>query len=326
MPRTVSVNVEIIDFSALSFGKMLGRGAEGPVYAAWYQETPVAVKRASCQTEIDVHLHAGWHDNVVNLRGLAHNGGHSYLVMELCPRGTLDMLIHKGSASTIDPSKLLPIARSIARGMLHLHRRLPPIFHRDLKPGNIFIGHGFVMKIGDFGMARYAVERHRGIQDTDTNFNHILDRTLTPGVIGTAAYAAPELLGSSSPRSSDVCDPSIMLKADVYSFGVILWELLERKRPFADMDGFQIQTQWIINPEQMRFRAPEIPQNLDATSRRAMATLCELVTMCTAWNPAERPDFHVILGKIKETISKDSSNASNLNTAMSTPLVSPFCG
>lgn len=324
MPRTVSVNVEIIDFSDLSFGKMLGRGAEGPVYAAWYQETPVAVKRASCQTEVDVHLHAGWHDNVVNLRGLAHNGGHSYLVMELCPRGTLDMLIHKGSAATIDPNKLLPIARSIARGMLHLHRRLPPIFHRDLKPGNIFIGHGFVMKIGDFGMARYAIERQNTMPDN--NNKGVLDRTLTPGVIGTAAYSAPELLSPASPRLADVCDPSMMLKADVYSFGVILWELLERKRPFADMDGFQIQTQWIINPEQMRFKAPEIPASLDATARQAMTTLCDLVTMCTSWNPAERPDFHVILGKIKDAISfRDSgNNALGNTTTTTTPLVSPF--
>lgn len=326
MPRSVSVNVEIIDFSQLSFGKMLGRGAEGPVYAAWYQETPVAVKRASCQTEIDIHLHAGWHDNVVNLRGLAHNGGHSYLVMELCPRGTLDMLIHKGSAATIDPNKLLPIARSIARGMLHLHRRLPPIFHRDLKPGNIFIGHGFVMKIGDFGMARYAIQKQHSTSDSETQYtNSILDRTLTPGVIGTAAYSAPELLSSTSPRSHDMSNPNLMLKADVYSFGVILWELLERKRPFADMDGFQIQTQWILNPEHMRFKAPEIPPGLDAASARAMSTLCELITMCTAWDPAERPSFHVILNKIKDAISPRDSNHASRDMA-SIALVSPFCG
>ena len=84
--RTMSVNVELIDFSQISFGRMLGHGAEGPVYAAWFHETPVAVKQVSSQSEIDIHLHAGWHDNVVNLRGLATNGGRSYLVMELCPR------------------------------------------------------------------------------------------------------------------------------------------------------------------------------------------------------------------------------------------------
>jgi hypothetical protein len=320
LTRSVSVNVEMIEFSQLSFGKMLGQGAEGPVYAAWYHETPVAVKRASCQSEIDVHLHAGWHDNVVNLRGLAHNGGHSYLVMELCPRGTLDMLIHKGASSTIDPTKLLPIARSIARGMLHLHRRLPPIFHRDLKPGNIFIGHGFVMKIGDFGMARYAVERQKSQPAAGTNYNGRLDRTLTPGVIGTAAYCAPEVLSPTTPKAGESQDSSLMLKADVYSFGVILWELMERKRPFEDMDGFQIQTQWILNPEQMKFKAPEIPPGLDTASRRAMTTLCELVTLCTSWNPEDRPDFHVILSKIKSA-SGDSKAANK-----SKNLVSPFCG
>lgn len=84
--RNMAVNMELIDFDQLSFGRKLGEGAEGPVYAAWFQETPVAVKRASCQMEVDLHVHAGWHDNVVNLRGLAQHGGHTYLVMELCPR------------------------------------------------------------------------------------------------------------------------------------------------------------------------------------------------------------------------------------------------
>lgn len=315
--RFPSINVEMIEFSQLTFGKMLGQGVEGPVYAAWYQETPVAVKRASCQSEIDIHLHAGWHDNVVNLRGLAHNGGHAYLIMELCPRGTLDMLIHKGASSTNDPTKLLPIARSIARGMHHLHRRLPPIFHRDLKPANIFIGHGFVMKIGDFGMARYAVERQFSQPASGTNYtNGSLDRTLTPGVIGTAAYSAPEILSPTTPKAGESQDPGLMLKADVYSFGVILWELLERRRPFGDMDGFQIQTQWIIDPEMMRFKAPLIPSGLDKASKRAMSTLCELVTLCTQWNPEDRPDFHVILTKIKDA-SGDSQSPRK-------KLVSPF--
>lgn len=323
LTRSVSINVEMIDFNGLSFGKMLGQGAEGPVYAAWYHETPVAVKRATCQTEIDVHLHAGWHDNVVNLRGLAHNGGHCYLVMELCPRGTLDMLIHKGAlsaSSTIDPTKLLPIARAIARGMLHLHCRLPPIFHRDLKPANIFIGHGFVMKIGDFGMARYAVERHSTLPASGTNYNGRLDRTLTPGVIGTAAYSAPEVLSPTTPRAgSPQQDPTIMLKADVYSFGVILWELLSRKRPFADMDGFQIQTQWVLDPESMRFSALEVPEGLDAPGRKAWKLLSNLSVQCTSWDPQERPDFSAIVGLINEALGGGGSPMKK-----NSKLLSPF--
>jgi serine/threonine protein kinase len=52
--------------------------------------------------------------------------------------------------------KLLPLMRSIARGLLHLHSRQPAILHRDIKPANVFVGHGMVMKIGDFGMSRHV--------------------------------------------------------------------------------------------------------------------------------------------------------------------------
>jgi serine/threonine protein kinase len=369
----VAVNMELIDFEQLTFGRMLGEGAgkfvlferkkeltlqkaarclaffvclpntllllafsfciytfisiffsifyisfvflsiaEGPVYAAWFQETPVAVKRASSQDEVDLHLQAGWHDNVVNLRGLAQHGGHTYLVMELCPRGTLDVLIHQGSSSSasalkMDPAKLMPIVRSIARGMLHLHTRSPPVLHRDLKPANIFIGHGYVMKIGDFGMARYGADTraHRAAQahldpgKFGTGLSPLL-RTLTPGVIGTAAYCAPELLHPETPKAAEEFNEERLLKADVYSFGVLLWELLERKRPYYGMDGIQIQTQWILDPASMRLKPPKVPDSCKtAAARKVVQSLSDLVAVCTAWDPDERPNFKEILAILR---------------------------
>jgi hypothetical protein len=88
LARTTSVSValEVVDFSELRFGRRLGAGASGPVHAAWFRETPVAVKRAASPAEAEAHLAAGWHDNVVCLRGLARRGGAAFLVMELCPR------------------------------------------------------------------------------------------------------------------------------------------------------------------------------------------------------------------------------------------------
>lgn len=271
----------------------------------------MAVKRASCQAEVDLHLHAGWHDNVVNLRGLAQQGGHTYLVMELCPRGTLDVLIHQGGSSAsplkMDPAKLLPIVRSIARGMLHLHTRSPPVLHRDLKPANIFIGHGYVMKIGDFGMARYAADTraHRAVQahldpgkyGTGTA---PLMRTLTPGVIGTAAYCAPELLHPETPKAMEEFNEEQLLKADVYSFGVLLWELLERKRPYSGLDGFQIQTQWVLDPGSMKLKPPKVPETCKtAAAKKVVQTLSDLVAACTAWDPEERPSFKDILATLR---------------------------
>lgn len=92
--------------------------------------------------------------------------------------------------------------------MLHLHTRRPAMLHRDLKPANIFVGHGLVMKIGDFGMSRQVQALRDAPRPT-------LDRQLTRGVIGTAAYAAPELLGVESPRPDADSNPSRVLKADV---------------------------------------------------------------------------------------------------------------
>lgn len=227
----------------------------------------------------------------------------------------------------MDPSKLLPIVRSIARGMLHLHTRSPPIMHRDLKPANIFIGHGYVMKIGDFGMARYAADTRA--QRAYAHLSRLIDgsyeparhckpsvgpallRTLTPGVIGTAAYSAPELLHPETPKAPNSkdggtvgiendFDPEPLLKADVYAFGVLLWEMLERRRPYAGMDGFQVQTQWVLDPASMRLKAPKVPEGLPPVGRRVMQVLSDLVVACTAWEPSERPTFKQILAVLRE--------------------------
>jgi serine/threonine protein kinase len=105
------------------------------------------------------------------------------LVLELCSRGTLDKLLHTAgsplrrvlmlpqppSASASSPvrsdrpdlTKLLPLMRSVARGVLHLHTRRPPILHRDIKPANIFLSHGMVVsRCLTKGAALAAVASH----------------------------------------------------------------------------------------------------------------------------------------------------------------------
>ena len=96
--------------------------------------TSILTLRLACCT--------GSHDNIVGLRGLCQHEDDLYLVMEYCPRGTLDLMLHHSTAAQWDSAKLVSLVRSIARGMLHLHTRKPPMLHRDLKPGNIFVGKG----------------------------------------------------------------------------------------------------------------------------------------------------------------------------------------
>jgi serine/threonine protein kinase len=280
----------------------------------------VAVKRAASRGEVEMHLLAGWHDNVVNLRGLAHHNGHTYLVMEMCPRGTLDLLVHQSSSHRLEPSKLLPIVRAVARGMLHLHTRSPPILHRDLKPGNIFIGHGYLMKVGDFGMARPGVPTPRQGSFDDATAD--LHRTLTPGVIGTAVYCAPELLLAETPKAGAAAPTSErLLKADVYSFGVTVWEVMERKRPYAGMDGFQVQTQWLLDPESMKLQAPTVPPGLSGPAKTTMETLSKLVERCTSWEPDDRPSFKEVLAMLRTASGGDAAGQGGVTPRM---MASPF--
>lgn len=87
-------------------------------------------------------------------------------------------------------------------------------------------------------------------------------------VIGTAAYAAPEVLEHGWPLDAEVA-----CKADVYSFGVVVWELLTRQRPHLGMDAYQIQTAWMLDPASMALRQPELGGADDPDSALALATL-----------------------------------------------------
>lgn len=88
-----------------------------------------------CDVQLEIIVSANQHDNVVGFRGISRTGSSRFLVMEYCPRGTLDVMLHHTQMQRWDLTKVLQMVRGIARGMLHLHTRKPSILHRDLKPG-----------------------------------------------------------------------------------------------------------------------------------------------------------------------------------------------
>ncbi|KXZ47521.1 hypothetical protein GPECTOR_34g680 [Gonium pectorale] len=145
------------------------------------------------------------------------------IVMEYCDRGSLQRAIDKNlfRASSrwnarVALRALLRTAREVAQGMCHLHAS--QIVHGDLKPGNVLLKssradrRGFVAKVGDFGLSRLLHGADRSHLECE------------PDGTGTLAYMAPEVLNGS------MCPA-----ADVYSFGVLLWQLVTGERPFADV-------------------------------------------------------------------------------------------
>ena len=303
-----SITVDIVEYQDLTFGKLLGDGSEGSVYAAWLHDSPVAIKQfnnpASSTHEVQMYLKAGTHDNIVGLRGLCMHDNSVYLVLEYCPRGTLDLLIHDSSSARRvllreQPDKtLLPIVRSIARGVRHLHMR--GIIHRDLKSGNIFVGHGYQMKVGDLGCARIIIRNEGGGGNSEGDSGL---RRLSPGVIGTQKYSAPELTNTDL-RPVDMADWEWASMVDVWSFGCVVWELIEGKRPFEGMSDAALAAKYLNDPFEMR-----LPTRgggggggrgvREEKGRRIYRGLEDLVEDCTRVDPLSRPSFKEILRRLQ---------------------------
>ena len=300
----IMISVEVVDFDNITMGKLLGSGSEGDVHAAWYLESPVAVKRFNrledASHEAGMYLSTGNHDNIVSLRALCQHNDCIYLVMEYCPRGTLDSMLHYTSRSIQwHPLKLLPLIRGICRGMYHLHSR--SILHRDLKPANIFIGHGSTMKIGDFGMACIvAPGQTRTEEFVKTTPDEVFE------LVGTLQYTAPELVNPSLRRKS-IRDADLLesaKKVDVYSFGVTLWEILERRRPYEGIDSVAIQGMWINSPytahRTASFPKLKVPADeRDPVKLKTYQSLSDLIDDCLRLDSTQRPTFQEILKRLK---------------------------
>ncbi|KAK7250868.1 hypothetical protein RIF29_33601 [Crotalaria pallida] len=158
------------------------------------------------QAEIDI-ISRVHHRHLVSLVGYCISGGQRMLVYEFVPNQTLEHHLHGKGVPTMDWPTRMRIARGSAKGLAYLHEDCNPrIIHRDIKAANVLLDASFEAKVADFGLAKLT---------TDNN-THVSTR-----VMGTFGYLAPEY--ASSGKLTD--------KSDVFSFGVMLLELITGKRP-----------------------------------------------------------------------------------------------
>jgi serine/threonine protein kinase len=149
------------------------------------------------------------HPNIVRILGSGETlDGRLYLAMELVEGCDLRRLLRTGK---LEPARALDIAEKVAAGLAHAHQR--GIVHRDIKPGNILVGDGGVVKVADFGIAR-------AISGVASSFT----LTQTREVFGTPYYIAPEVTANASPASP---------ASDVYALGVMLYEMLTGRVPMG---------------------------------------------------------------------------------------------
>ena len=157
------------------------------------------------------------HQNIAAIFGLEEHAGDRYLVMELAEGETLAAITAKGPLPIED---VLEIALQIAGGLEAAHER--GVIHRDLKPANIMVSPANRVKILDFGLAKaaYPGDDHHASDDSPTL---TAGMTAAGAVVGTAAYMSPE---QARGREVDT-------RADIWAFGVVLWEMLVGRRLFA---------------------------------------------------------------------------------------------
>ncbi|KAI5441024.1 Proline-rich receptor-like protein kinase perk1, partial [Lathyrus oleraceus] len=147
------------------------------------------------------------HKHLVSLVGYCSTGFQRLLVYEFVPNNTLEFHLHGNGRPTMDWPTRLRIALGSAKGLAYLHEDChPKIIHRDIKAANILLDFKFEAKVADFGLAKIA---------SDLN-THVSTR-----VMGTFGYLAPEYAASG--KLTD--------KSDVFSYGVMLLELLTGRRP-----------------------------------------------------------------------------------------------
>ena len=175
--------------------------------------------------------------------GSSEEGGAYYMAMEYVPGGTLkDRILAHGA---LPPRTAIEVASQIAEALEAAHGR--GVVHRDVKPQNVLLTASGEVKVADFGIARAA-------NATTTSQSGL--------IMGTAGYMAPEQ------AKGECAGP----RSDLYSLGVVLYEMLTGEVPYEDDTPATVATKHITEPPQSPREAnPEVPEEIDALTLRLLA-------------------------------------------------------
>ena len=258
----------------------LGEGGFGKVYKGHLQDTGeiVAVKkldRNGCQgvREFVVEvmtLSMVNHPNLVKLMGFCTEGDQRLLVYEYMPLGSLEDHLHGPFRKPLDWNTRMKIAAGAAQGLEYLHDKMPkPMIYRDLKCSNILLGEGFHPKLSDFGLAKVGPSGDQ---------THVSTR-----VMGTYGYCAPDYAMTGQ----------LTFKSDIYSFGVVLLEILTGRRAIENRrNGPEINLVAWARPlfkDRKKFHKMADPALDGKYPVRGLYQALAIAAMCVQEEPNMRP-------------------------------------
>jgi len=315
--RQVPLDVKLwtLNFKDLKIEKQIGEGSFGRVYLAKWNETPVAVKvllgvenlededaaeaaamslsnpvldGLSKESTLMASLR---HPNCVGFLGICLSP--PCMISEYCARGSLTDVLRGGKASPakaalLDWARRLNMALDAAKGMLYLHAHAPPIIHRDLKSPNLLVDKHWRCKVSDFNLSKLMDGQSVMSSMAATN----------------PRWLAPEILTGNNATFA----------SDVYSFAVVLWEMLTWELPWGPTNPWQVVT---LVTEGGRLEVPsrhDLP-GPDTIDFEGLDTYVALMRRCWAHNPNDRPCFQEIISELRELLSQTLARAGRVPVA-----------
>ncbi|XP_043655353.1 putative mitogen-activated protein kinase kinase kinase 7-like [Drosophila teissieri] len=270
---------KLVDFAEVKLSEeLLGAGSGGAVRKATFQDQEIAVKifdfleetiKKNAEREI-THLSEIDHENVIRVLGRASDGKKDYLLMEYLQDGSLHEFLYGKNKWEYTVEQAVRWALQCAKALAYLHSLKRPIVHRDIKPQNMLLHNQREdLKLCDFGLA------------TDMSNNKSDMR-------GTLRYMAPEAIR----------EVKYTAKCDVYSFGIVLWELMTRKLPYSHLENPNNQF------EIMKAVTSGVKLPMDAVRSDCPEGIKQLIQCCLEINPEKRPSTKEIekyLGELYES-------------------------
>ncbi|KAK9985120.1 hypothetical protein SO802_034645 [Lithocarpus litseifolius] len=219
------------------------------------------------------------HRYLVNLRGYCNSPTSKLLIYDFLPGGSLDEALHDRS-DVLDWDARLNIIMGAAKGLAYLHHDCSPrIIHRDIKSSNILLDGNLEARVSDFGLAKL-------LEDEETHITTI--------VAGTFGYLAPEYMQSG--RATE--------KTDVYSFGVLVLEVLSGKRPtdasFIEK-GLNVVGWLNFLVTENRQREMVDPQ-CEGVQAESLDALLSVAIQCVSSNPEDRPTMHRVVQLLESEV------------------------